>query len=127
MQRKHFAVGGVVAAGIAILAVTTIYTPIIEYDPRITTEPAGIRAASPAQTVEEFFRRSGYLPPPGAGLVRRDGRLEWEAVPDSAVRIANIMVWRVQLTSGASLLMSVLDDDPTFGAEVDVMVITSDG
>ncbi|MEW6233179.1 MAG: hypothetical protein AB1566_12810 [Chloroflexota bacterium] len=23
--------------------------------------------------------------------------------------------------------MSVLDDDPTFGAEVDVMVITSDG
>jgi len=127
MQRKRFAVGGVVAAGIAILAVTAIYTPIIEYDPRITTEPAGIRAQSPAQIVEEFLRRSGRLPRPGTGLVRRDGRLEWEVAPESAVRITDVIVWRVRLASGAPLLMSILDDDPTYEAEVDVTVTTSDG
>ncbi|MDO9065764.1 MAG: hypothetical protein Q7U96_01600, partial [Chloroflexota bacterium] len=64
MQRKRFAVGGVVAAGIAILVITAIYTPMIEYDPRITTEPVGIRGASPAQIAEEFLRRSGRLPLP---------------------------------------------------------------
>jgi hypothetical protein len=127
MQRKRFAIGGVVVAGIAILVITAIYTPIIEYDPRIATEPAGIRAASSAQIVEEFLRRSGRLPLAGTGLVRRDGRLEWEVATESAVRITDLVVWRVQLTSGAPLLRSVLDDDPTYAAEVDVTVTTSDG
>ena len=124
MQRKHL-VFAVVIVGIAIFLATATFTPTLGYDPRAVGAPAEISIA--ARTVEAFLWRSGRLPLPGTGLARRDGRLEWEVAPESAVRITGVAVWRVQLTSGAPLLMSVLDDDPTYGAAVDVTVTTSDG
>lgn len=126
MQRKPLVSAGV-AVAIAILIAIATFTPTLEYDPRLATAPAGMSTRSPVETVEEFLRRSGRLPRPGTGLVQRAATLEWEVTPESAVWITDIVVKRVRLTSGAPLLMSVLDDDPTFGAEVDVMVITSDG
>ena len=80
------------------------------------------------QVVEELLRRSGRLPQPGARLVRRDGALTWEVTPDKlAERITDVTVGRVRLTSGAPLLMSALDDDPTCRAEVNMIVTTADG
>ena len=104
MQRKLL-VSSVVVVGIAIFIAVATFTPTLEYDPRIATAPAGISAGSPAQIVEEFLRRSGQLPQPGTGLVRRDGALAWEAAPDKlAERITDVTVWRVRLTTRVPLL-----------------------
>jgi|GEM_PF-1897347 len=126
--RKRLVLAGV-GIGIAILIiVTATFTPALEYDPRAVIAPTGTKTESPAQMVEELLRRSGRLPQPGTGLVRRDGALAWEAAPDKlAERITDVTVWRVRLTSGAPLLMSALDDDPTYRAEVNVIVTTADG
>lgn len=128
MARKRFVLAGV-GIGITILiTIVATFTPALEYDPRTVTAPTGTKIVSPAQIVEEFLRRYGQLPQPGTGLVLRDGALAWEAAPDKlAERITDVTVWRVRLTAGAPLLMSALDDDPTCGAEVNVIVTTADG
>lgn len=123
-MRKR-AIAASVLVGIVPLILTATFTPTLEYDPRMGSTPDIVRRV--AQEVEDFLWRSGRLPPPDTPLVLRSGRLEWETVPESAKQIANITARRVWLTSGAPLLMSVLDDDPTFGVKVDVTVTTADG
>lgn len=123
-MRKR-AIAAIVLVGIVLLILTATFTPTHEYDPRMEGTPDIVRSV--AQEVEDFLWRSGRLSPHDTLLVRRNGRLEWEAVPESAKQITNITTRRVWLTSGAPLLMSVLDDDPTFGVDVDVIVTTADG
>ena len=122
MRKRAIAAIGLV--GIVIL-LTATFTPTRAYDPRREHTPDIVRRV--AWEVEDLFWRAGRLPPQGTLLVRQNGKLEWESVPESAQQIASITTRRVQLTSGAPLLMSVLDDDPTFGVQVDVIVTTADG
>jgi len=77
--------------------------------------------------VERFLQNSTLLPPPGTELVRRNGNLEWVNLPAFASRIANVHVSSVRFTSGAPLLSSILDDDPTYSIEVVATVTTVDG
>lgn len=129
MRRKLIVFSGV-AVGIVALAVAATFTPTFKYDPydpRLVTTPVRTSAESAAQTIEEFLRRSGQLPWPGTELVRHDGILDWKAAPRSGVRITDVEVEWVRLTAGAPLLMSILDDDATYWAEVGVRVTTSDG
>lgn len=126
-MRRKYLVFAIVGVGTAIFMAAATFTPTLEYDPRLATAPARIRVESPAQVVEEMLQRSGQLPPPGTGLVRRDGVLAWDVAPGFGVRIANVEVRLVRLVAGTPLLWTALDDDPTYRAKVDVTVTTSDG
>lgn len=112
----------ILAIAIIMLAAMAIVQPTRDFGPPAEDAPAEVRES--AQTVVAALERTGRLPPPGTQLVRRNGILEWEAVPQSAPEITAVQVSRMRLTSGASLLRSLLDDDPTYSAEADVIVTT---
>jgi len=123
-------VGGLVSVGIgigiviAILVVVATFVSSVEYDPRV----ADGDKTRPAQAVEDFLRSSGWLPQAGTGLAQHTDDLVWAAVPDDLTRrITNVTIRHVKITSGDSLIMSLLDDDPTCTAEVDAIVTTADG
>jgi len=126
-SRKYLGlVGGLlsVGIGIAILVVMGTFVSTVEYDPRVV-DGEKTRAA---ETVEDFLRSSGWLPQPGTGLAQHTDDLAWAAVPDDLTRrITTVTIRQVKITSGDSLLMSLLDDDPTCTAEVDAIVTTADG
>lgn len=126
MQRKYlFYI--TIAAGIVLFIRVATFTPTLEYDPRVTTIPAGLHAESPAQAIDELLRRSDRLPPPGTQLMVYKGKLEWKTAPKSDIQIRDVAVNRVRLSAGDSLFISLLDDDPTCRAEVDVTVSTVSG
>ena len=123
-------VGGLVSVGIGIiiiiatLAAMGAFVSTVEYDLRVAD---GDKTGS-AEAVEDFLLSSGWLPQPGTGLARHTDDLAWAAVPDDLTRkITNVTVRQVKITSGDSLLMSLLDDDPTCMAKVDAIATTADG
>lgn len=99
----------------------------IAHDPRLHAAPTGIQPADPARLVDEWLRRSGHLPPGGAQLVRRQGVVDWETLPPTALPIAAVDLRRVWLVSDESLERTLQDDDPSFGAIVEVLVTTTTG
>lgn len=126
MQRKYlFYV--IVATGIVLFIWVATFTPALEYEPRTTSIPAGIRAESPERVIDELLRRSDSLPSPDTQLMLYNGRLEWETAPEHDVQIRDVVVKQVRINAGHSLLASLLDDDPTCRAEVDVTVTNANG
>lgn len=126
MSSKRFVLGCVGAIAIAVLWVTATYTPTLDSDLHTTTSaPEEIRVA--ARTVQGFLERSGYLPTVGTGLLRRNNQIEWANLPNSSMPISAVTILKVRLVSGSPLLMSMLDDDPTYHAEVDAKIVTTDG
>jgi hypothetical protein len=122
-------VGGLVSVGIgifaAILIAAALFVPSVEHDPRVTD---GGKATTAAEAVEDFLLSSGWLPQPGTDLAQHTDDLAWTAVPDDLTRrITNVTVWQVRVTSGDSLFMSLLDDDPTCTVEVETIVTLADG
>jgi len=110
---------------IAILVVTTTLVPSVEHDPQVTDES---KATTAAEAVEDFLLSSGWLPQPGTDLAQHTDDLAWTAIPDDlARRIINVTVQWGRGTSGDSLLMSLLDDDPTCTVEVETNVTLADG
>lgn len=121
-------VGGLVSVGIGIIIATLAamgaFVSTVEYDPRVAD---GDKTGS-AEAVEDFLLSSGWLPQPGTGLAQHTDDLAWATVPDDLTkRITNVTVRQVKITPGDSLLMSLLDDDPTCTAKVDAIVTTADG
>ena len=112
---------------LALVGVLLTFTPTLEYEPQRIESPAGTVAPPPAQVVADFLERSGRLPPPGTDLVLRQGVLDWDKGETSDRPITDVRIQRVRLISGAALLPSALDDDPTYQAEVQVEVVTEDG
>jgi hypothetical protein len=80
------------------------------------------------QMTSELLGAGESLPAAGAGMIRREGRLEWHEIPNSPVReIITSTVEQVELRSGSSLVTILVDDDPTCVASVDAAIVTSDG
>ena len=129
-SRKYLRlVGGLVSVGIgiviAVLVVMATFVFPVEYDPRVAD---GDETTPAEAAVEDFLLGSGWLPQPGTGLARHTDDLAWAAVPDDLTRkITNVTVRQVKITFGDSLLMSLLDDDPTCMAKVDAIATTADG
>ncbi|HOG46908.1 MAG TPA: hypothetical protein PLJ35_21100 [Anaerolineae bacterium] len=113
------------AVFVAVLGLGMTYTPTKQYDPYAKTTPAEVKSA--AQAVEDSLLRAGHLPTPGTTLEWRNGALQWRGVSESAPKVSQAKVQSVQVTSGAPLLTSLLDDDPTYRATVETRVVTSDG
>lgn len=90
-----------VAAALALLA-TAVIRPSLTYDPRTDINVDAL-AGSPAQAAKAIWLKSE----PGLAT--------------------NVKAQRVRLTNGSSLLMSLLDDDPTCSAIVDLAVTTAQG
>jgi hypothetical protein len=124
---RKLTLGLVVLAMVVVgaLAAAGIYTPAVQYGPEAIQ--AGGGPALAAQAVQDALLRASRLPSAGSELVRRQGSLEWENVPEAAPDIVEVRVRRVQLTSSASLLLSLIDDDASYSAQVDATVITADG
>jgi len=127
-KRKYL---GLLSLGIGIavaslVAMTTLVSTT-EYGSKVIDEDEN-EVTTPAKVVEDFLLSSDRLPQPGTGLARHTDDLAWAAVPDDLTRkITNVTVRQVKITSGDSLLMSLLDDDPTCMAKVDAIATTADG
>lgn len=127
MSRKQLTLVGMPVTVVPLFLMVLTFTPTLEFEPQRKESPVGTVAPSPAQVVADFLGRSGPLPPPGTDLVLRQGVLDWDKVETSDRPITDVRIQRVRLVSGAALLPSVLDDDPTYQAEVKVEVATQDG
>ncbi len=123
MHRRIFVVSALVP--VVLLSIAAVIRPAVEYGSDPTGGAAG--SSSIAGSVMELLRPSRTLPPTGTAIERRDGKLQWLASPENGPQIASVKMSRIRLTSGAPLLMSILDDDPTFSALVEAVVQTSDG
>lgn len=113
-------------APIALSGTSVEYRPTTGVDSGRFVDMEGM---SPEALVVEMLWRSGRLPEPGAQLVHAsDGSVVWEPEPDlSAPAIDAVTVERVRVTASQPLFWRLLDDDPTYGAQVDVIVSSSDG
>lgn len=127
-KRKYLGLLGLgIGIAVAGLVAMTALVPTTEYDSKVIDEGEN-EITTPAKVVKDFLLNSDGLPQPGTGLAQEDSDLTWAVAPgDSARQITSVQVLRVKLTSGDSLFMSLIDDDPTCMAEVDTTVITADG
>lgn len=123
MHRRILIVAALVL--VVLLGIAAVTHPTVEYSPNATTAEAG--SSFIAEPVTELLRTSNTLPPRGTAIERRDGKLQWLAPPEKGPQIASVKMSRIKLTSGAPLLRSILDDDPTFSAQVEAVVETGDG
>lgn len=122
------AAGG--ARAVAVLGSRPL-ADVVDRDPRsqLAVAAAGEHPERAAVfAVERLLRVGERLPPAGTAVDDRTQTLRWVAAPDPAApAIAGAVIQRVRLRSGDTLLRSLLDDDPTYTAAVDVVVSTADG
>lgn len=123
MKIKYAILVGAAVVAIILVAMATVI-PTLDYGPPIEGAPSEVRET--AQTVVAALERCGRLPSPGTQLVRRNSVLEWDTIDQSAPEVIAVQVSRIRLASGAPLLANLLDDDPIYSAEAEVMVTTSD-
>ncbi len=127
--RKHLGAAGVGVTIIIVIAtvVSITHVPSIELDTQVTAGSETMSGGTPAKVVIDLLR-AGELPEPGTNLIRYNNGLDWAVAPDDSVRqITAATIEQVELTLGDSLLMTLLDDDPTCTAEVKAVVLTADG
>ncbi len=126
---KHLGLvgGGVtIIIVIAAIVVSITHVPSVELDAQVTAGSETMSDGTPAKVVMDLLS-SGELPEPGANLIRHNGGLDWAVSPnDSTRQITAVTIEQIELTSGDSFLMTLLDDDPTCTAEVKAVVTTSD-
>ncbi len=123
MHRRIFSCIGVVA--LVLLGLAATIRPTLDYRADTINPVAG--AALPAQEVTQFLEQSHSLPSVGTGVERHQGKLQWLTPPENGPQITSVHPASVRVASGAPLLLSILDDDPTYSVEVEAMVGTSDG
>ncbi len=116
---------GAALVPVVLLGIAAVVRPTVEYNSDATSAEAGSWFI--AGPVTELLQPSRTLPPTGTAIERRDGKLQWLASSEKGPQIASVNVSSIRLTSGAPLLRSILDDDPTFSAQVEAVVQTSDG
>lgn len=124
--------GGIVAVAVTVVLIGLVaavqFRPTVEYGPSQGDAQVGTRGESPAQIVEQLLWSETRLPPPGTGVVRREGALRWETPPAPvAPPVTAVALQRVRVRASQALLEALLDDDPVFRAEVEVLVTTADG
>ncbi len=123
--------GALIAAGLALILFSAIYTPAVEYTPRLEITTAGPAGVTPEQRIARFLLRWGYLPAEGTQMTldSATNRLEWRSAADvpSSQPIQRLTVDHVRVASSAPLLWSVLSRSPITTAEVAVSAQTGDG
>ncbi len=127
--RKCLGLAGIGLTIVMVIAavVSITYVPSIEFDTQVTAGSETMSGGTPAKVVMDLLS-SGELPEPGTNLIRHNDSLDWVVAPnDSTRQITAVTIEQVELTSGDSLLMTLLDDDPTCTAEVKAVVLTADG
>lgn len=131
MLRRAFLLALPILAALTMLLLTArpvqhAYQPGAEGPPRHLPE-----GYVPEQLVEQFLWDAQYLPAPGTSIDCCTPNLRWDVSPgDLAVperEIVDLQVPQVTLATWRSLSADLLDDDPTYGAVVDVIVKTADG
>lgn len=134
MRRQRLLFAAILTIAVVIITVVAVglMPTVIEYDPRAGAGPVGfaqIYGLKPEEVLENMLLRSDGFPPPGAQLESLPyGGFAWEPAPSpSAPVILGIVVQRVELTANEPLVTRLLDDDPTYGAEIDVVVTSSEG
>ena len=109
----------------------TAVQPKHEYRPGSEKPTLGLRAGYlPEQMVEDFLWEAQYLPPRSTSIACCTPDLQWDLsqrdLSEPERKIVDLQVAKVSLATWRTLLTDLLDDDPTYGALVHVLIHTDD-
>lgn len=122
---------------IAVLAGALLFLatmrPQIEYQPGVDSSISGLRSGQyPEQLVETFLWQSQHLPLAGTPLHCCVPYLAWDEHEQTSSfssehRIAEVEIHRIELSDWRGLLQDLIDDDPTYSAQVEATVTLENG
>ena len=121
----------VLGAALVLISASAVYTPTVEYNPRLTMAEGAQVRATPEQRIASLLLGSGYLPRAGTQMVidSATDRLIWHkgTDPTRTRQILRLTIDHVRVASSAPLLWSVLSRSPISTAEVKANAQTADG